>query len=62
LAGSYYVETLTNEIEARVKDYLKKIDAMGGAVAAIENGFIEKEIADHSYRSKWRFKTGSGWS
>jgi methylmalonyl-CoA mutase N-terminal domain/subunit len=58
LAGSYYVETLTNEIEARVKTYLTKIDEMGGAVAAIENGFIEKEIADNSYQSQMEIQNG----
>ena len=58
LAGSYYVETLTNEIEARVNRYLEKIDEMGGAVAAIENGFIEKEITDNSYQSQMEIETG----
>ena len=49
LAGSYYVERLTLETEVRVMEYLKKIDAMGGAVRAIEQGYIQKEIADSAY-------------
>ncbi|RZK73437.1 MAG: methylmalonyl-CoA mutase, partial [Pedobacter sp.] len=50
LAGSYFVETLTDEIEAAAQIYLDKIDAMGGSVNAIENGYIQNEIADASYR------------
>lgn len=49
LAGSYYVESLTNEIERRALDYIKKIDEMGGAVKAVEEGFIEQEIHDSAY-------------
>lgn len=44
LAGSYYVESLTDEIEAEAWDILEKIDAMGGAVAAIEQGYMQREI------------------
>ena len=50
LAGSYYVESLTNEIEKRAEDYLRRIDAMGGMLAAIENGFIGREIQESSVR------------
>jgi methylmalonyl-CoA mutase N-terminal domain/subunit len=50
LAGSYYVEYLTDQIEARAQDYIDQIDRMGGAVAAIEKGFIQKEIGDSAYR------------
>jgi methylmalonyl-CoA mutase N-terminal domain/subunit len=50
LAGSYYLEYLTDQIEARAKDYIDQIDKMGGAVAAIEKGFIQKEIGDSAYR------------
>jgi methylmalonyl-CoA mutase N-terminal domain/subunit len=50
LAGCYYVEYLTDEIEKRAKDYIDQIDKMGGAVAAIEKGFIQKEIGDSAYR------------
>ena len=48
LAGSYYVESLTNEIEKRASEYLKKIDDMGGMLKAIENGFVFREIQESS--------------
>ena len=48
--GSYFVETLTNEIERGAWDYIEKIDALGGMVAAIEHGYPQREIADASYR------------
>lgn len=50
LAGSYYIESLTKDICQRVEDYIRKIDGMGGAPAAIENGFIQKEIQASAYR------------
>jgi len=50
LAGSYYVENLTNEMEERAMEYFKKLDDMGGAIAAIERGFFQKEIADSAYK------------
>jgi methylmalonyl-CoA mutase N-terminal domain/subunit len=50
LAGSYYVEYLTKEIEEKVEKYIEQIDAMGGAVAAIEKGFVQREITDSAYR------------
>ncbi|MGQ9624249.1 MAG: acyl-CoA mutase large subunit family protein [Candidatus Bathycorpusculaceae bacterium] len=50
LAGSYYVEALTNEMEEKAMDYIQKIDEMGGAIAAIEKGFFQKEIAESAYR------------
>jgi len=49
LAGSYYVENLTNEMEERTMEYFRKLDDMGGAIPAIEKGFFQKEIADSSY-------------
>jgi methylmalonyl-CoA mutase N-terminal domain/subunit len=49
LAGSYLVEYLTDEIEARAAQYLRKIDAMGGALAAIEKGYIQSEIQDAAF-------------
>ena len=49
LAGSYYVEALTNEIEKEVWKYLDKIEAMGGMLAAIEAGYPQKQIQDSSY-------------
>ena len=50
LAGSYLVESLTNEIESRVTAYLDKIDDLGGALAAIENGYIQREIQESAYQ------------
>jgi methylmalonyl-CoA mutase N-terminal domain/subunit len=50
LGGSYFLETLTNEVEAGAWDYIRKIDAMGGMVAAIDRGFPQREIAEASYR------------
>lgn len=58
LAGSYYVEALTNRIEAEAWEYIKKIDDLGGAVAAIEKGYIQKEIQDSAY--KWQMDVESG--
>lgn len=49
LAGSYYVEALTNEVEAKAWELISKIDAMGGSVSAIEQGFIQDEIARSAY-------------
>lgn len=50
LAGSYYIEALTHEIEQKAQEYIQKIDEMGGAVKAVESGFIEDEIQDSAYR------------
>jgi len=50
LAGSYFVEYLTNEIEKRAQEYIERIDAMGGALAAIENSYIQREIQESAYR------------
>lgn len=50
LAGSYFVENLTNEVEAEAWKLIEKIDVMGGAVKAIEQGFIQEEIARSSYQ------------
>lgn len=50
MAGSYLVESLTDEIEARAMEYIKKIDDMGGAPAAIEQGYMQREIQDSAYR------------
>ncbi|HTU42833.1 MAG TPA: methylmalonyl-CoA mutase family protein [Candidatus Aquilonibacter sp.] len=48
-AGSYYVETLTNEVEKRAADYLAKIEVMGGMLRAIERGFVQQEIQNAAY-------------
>ncbi|HLP31977.1 MAG TPA: methylmalonyl-CoA mutase family protein, partial [Bacteroidia bacterium] len=49
LAGSYFVETLTTQLEEEAWKYIQRIDAMGGSVNAIEEGYIQKEIADASF-------------
>jgi methylmalonyl-CoA mutase, N-terminal domain len=50
LAGSYFMEAMTDKIEAEIDDYIKKIDAMGGTLTAIEQGYIQKEIQNSAYR------------
>ena len=50
LGGSYFVEALTNEVERGAWDYIEKIDALGGMVAAIERGYPQREISEASYR------------
>ena len=50
LGGSYYIECLTDRIEGEAQKYLERIDSMGGAVAAIEQGFQQAEIQEASYR------------
>jgi methylmalonyl-CoA mutase N-terminal domain/subunit len=50
LAGSYYVESLTDEIEAKAMEYIKKIDEMGGVQKAIEKNFMQNEIQDSAYQ------------
>ncbi|MBL8209462.1 MAG: methylmalonyl-CoA mutase family protein [Bryobacterales bacterium] len=49
LGGSYYVEWLTDQVEAQAWDYIRRIDAMGGMIPAIEQGFPQQEIANASY-------------
>jgi len=58
LAGSYYVEYLTDKIEAEIEDYIEKIDAMGGTLAAIEQGYIQKEIQNSAYKFQREIETG----
>jgi methylmalonyl-CoA mutase N-terminal domain/subunit len=50
LAGSYFVERLTDEIEERAREWLRQVEGRGGAVVAIENGFIQNAIADNAFR------------
>ena len=50
LAGSYAIESITNEIEAGAVEYLKKIEAMGGMLRAIENGYVQREIQESAYQ------------
>jgi methylmalonyl-CoA mutase N-terminal domain/subunit len=58
LAGSYVVEYLTNEIERQAQAYIEKIDAMGGVLVAIEQGYIQQEIADAAYRYQQAVEKG----
>ena len=60
LAGSYFVEDLTNELEARTEELLKTIATMGGAVVAIEEGWMQSQIEDSAYKEARR--QGSGES
>ncbi|MCB0115606.1 MAG: methylmalonyl-CoA mutase, partial [Caldilineaceae bacterium] len=52
LGGSYYVEWLTDEIERQAAAYIERIDALGGALAAVDEGFIQREIQDAAYRAQ----------
>lgn len=57
LGGSFYIEALTDKIEAEAWEYIKKIDEIGGAVVAIEQGYIQKEIQESAY--KWQMDVES---
>lgn len=59
LAGSYFVEALTQEVEAKAWQLIQKIDAMGGSVSAIEEGFIQDEIARSAYEYQKGIESGS---
>ena len=58
LAGSYFVEALTNEVESAAWEYINQIDAMGGSVEAIEQGFMQNEIAASAYQYQTDIQTG----
>ena len=58
LAGSYYIEHLTNEIEKSVNVYIARVDEMGGALEAIENGYIQREIQESAYRYQKAVEAG----
>ncbi len=58
MGGSYLIEHLTGEIEARARDYIERIDAMGGALAAIENGYVQGEINDAAYAYQRAVESG----
>jgi len=57
MAGSYYVESLTRELEERVREYLARIDDLGGAVAAIERGFMQREIQNAAFSYQREIET-----
>ncbi|MFS8579234.1 MAG: methylmalonyl-CoA mutase family protein, partial [Novibacillus thermophilus] len=58
LAGSYFVEELTDQLEQRVQDYLDEIEGQGGAVAAIERGFVQETIQSGAYRHQQKVERG----
>ena len=58
LAGSYYVEAMTDQIEKEAEDYINKIDAMGGMIEAIENGYVQTEIQKASYKFEKEMESG----
>ncbi|MHB9150127.1 MAG: acyl-CoA mutase large subunit family protein [Thermoleophilia bacterium] len=58
LAGSYYVESLTDRMEAEAEEYFAKIEELGGVVAAIDRGFFQQEIADAAYRYQMAVENG----
>jgi methylmalonyl-CoA mutase N-terminal domain/subunit len=58
LAGSYAIEELTNEIEARARTYLDKIDALGGMLRAIESGYVQREIQEAAYKYQRAVESG----
>lgn len=58
LGGAYYIESLTSEIEERVMEYMKKIDSIGGPLAAIESGFFQREISESAYKLQREVETG----
>ena len=57
LAGSYVIEYLTGEIERRAQEYIERIDEMGGPLSAIEQGYVQQEIADAAYRYQREMET-----
>ena len=59
LAGSYFVERLTDELEARAREWLEQIEHEGGAVTAIERGFVQNAIADNAYRREQAIDRGN---
>ena len=58
LAGSYYVESLTDEIEKKAAEYIRKIDELGGAAKAVERGFIQQEIQESAYKYQKEIEKG----
>jgi len=58
LAGSFYIEELTNEIEKKAKEYIDKIDSLGGVINSIESGYIQSEIQKAAYEYEKEIETG----
>ena len=58
LGGSYFVEALTDELEAKAEEYLQRIDELGGAIAAIDQGFVQSEIEQAAFRYQQQIESG----
>jgi len=58
LGGSYYIEALTDQVEAEAWDYIKRIDDLGGAVEAVKQGYMQREIQDAAYDAAVRIESG----
>jgi len=58
LAGSYVIERLTDELEAKARDWIAQVDELGGAVAAIEQGFVQEAIGENAYRRELARESG----
>jgi methylmalonyl-CoA mutase N-terminal domain/subunit len=58
LAGSYYIESLTNELEGKIVDTMKKVDDMGGIVKAVSEGYIQREVAHQAYKREKAIQEG----
>ena len=58
LAGSYYIESLTDQIEQKAVEYINKIDELGGAAKAIDRGYVQKEIQDSAYKYQKEIESG----
>ncbi|RDI75879.1 methylmalonyl-CoA mutase N-terminal domain [Gaiella occulta] len=58
LGGSHYIESLTAELEQRARELIERVDELGGAVAAIESGFVQSEIEEAAYRTQTRIEAG----
>ena len=58
LGGSYYIEWLTDEIERRANAYIERIDELGGALRAVEEGYVQREIQDAAYRAQRAIESG----
>jgi methylmalonyl-CoA mutase N-terminal domain/subunit len=58
MAGSYMIESLTDQLEAMAREYIEKIDVMGGALKAIQSGFMQREIQEAAYETQRRIEKG----
>ena len=60
LGGSYFIEELTSDLEEQARELIERIDELGGAVAAIEQGFVQREIQEAAFRWTSRSSRASG--